>query len=80
MSNATHCYVGIWPACDCIRFVTADEPEYAKDNAKEIARLIRAGYSVERLTVKEFKEEHRFGCKDELQCPNPHAKRKKGRK
>lgn len=68
------CYVGIWPACDCIRFVTTDEPEQEKDNAKKVARLIRAGYRVENITVKEFKEGRRkFGCKDKNACPNPHA-------
>ena len=72
------CYIGIWPACNCIRVVAADEPEYAKDNAKTIAKLIRAGYTIERVTVEKFKKgPKKFGCKfdrNELgTCPNPHA-------
>ena len=61
--NEPRCYIGVWPACGCIMFVSADEPEYDKDNAKEIARLIRAGYRVENITVDEFKAGPRkFGC------------------
>ena len=37
--------------CGAIRFTTVDKPEYAKDNAKEIAKCIRAGLIIERVTV-----------------------------
>ena len=66
------CYIGVWPACGCIRFVTTDEPEYAKDNAKEIAKLMKRGYRVENITIDEFKTGPRkFGCKDTANCQNP---------
>ena len=68
------CYIGVWPACGCIRFVTADEPEYEQDNAKEIAKLVRRGYRVENITVAEFKAGPRkFGCRDVNACINPFA-------
>ena len=71
------CYIGVWPACGCIRFVTTDEPEYAKDNAKEIAKLLKRGYRVENITVAEFKGGTRkFGCKDTANCPNPNRPKK----
>lgn len=72
------CYIGVWPACGCIRFVTTDEPKYAKDNAKEISRLMKAGYRVENITVAEFKGGARkFGCKDKNACLNPNTKNRK---
>ncbi len=49
-----------------------DDPRDAEDNAKEIARLVKAGYRVENITVKEFKEGPRkFGCRDIADCKNP---------
>ena len=69
------CYIATWPACGCIRLVTVDSPEHAKDNAKEIARCIKLGYAVNRVTVASFKvgEHGKFGCKDAANCPNPYA-------
>lgn len=76
--DATHCYIGTWPACGCVRFVTVDAPEHAKDNAKEIAKLVRAGYAVNRVTIEEFRSDKTtFGCKDEAACPNPWTKKKR---
>ena len=37
--------------CGAIRFTCVDKPEYAKDNAKEIAKCIRNGLAIERVTV-----------------------------
>ena len=73
------CYIATWPACGCILFVTIDEPEHAKDNAKEIARCIKAGYSINRVTVAAFKagEHGKFGCQDVLNCQNPYNKPKR---
>jgi len=72
------CYIATWPACGCIRFVTADEPDMATANAKNIARCVKAGYTVNRVTVADFKagKHGNFGCADKENCPNPHAKRK----
>ena len=72
------CYIAAWPACGCIRFVTMDEPECAKDNAKGLARCIKAGYTVNHVTVADFKTNKygEFGCADKANCPNPYAKRR----
>ena len=70
-----HCYIGVWPACGCIRYVSMDDPQCAGTNAKEVARLIRLGYNVERITVAAFqKRQHQFRCKRPGNCPNPHNK------
>ena len=37
--------------CGAIKFTTVDKPEYAKENAKEIAKCIRDGLTIERVTV-----------------------------
>jgi hypothetical protein len=72
------CYIGTWPACGCIRFVSADDPDYEADNAKEVARLIRMGYRVENITVAEFKSGTRnFGCDHQDACLNPHNRKAK---
>lgn len=73
MSKATHCYIGVWPECGCIRFVSVDD-ETMKDNHKKIAELIRGGYTVNHVTIADFNagKHGKFGCKDENTCPNPH--------
>ena len=38
--------------CGALIFATVDVPDMAKSNAKEIAKLIREGYAVERSTVE----------------------------
>ena len=77
IAKEPRCYIGVWPACGCIRFVTTDDPEYEKDNAKEIAKLVRKGYRVENITVAEFRTGPRkFGCKDTAACLNPNRKTK----
>jgi hypothetical protein len=38
-------------ACGCTKMATVDLPEHAKDNAKEIARCMRVGLTIERVTV-----------------------------
>lgn len=47
---ATACYAAR-KACGCIVAVAVDEPEYARRNAKEVARWIRQGLTVDRVTV-----------------------------
>lgn len=77
MADATHCYIGIWAGCRCIRFVTVDSPDYRTENAKEVARLIRHGYEVQHVLIADFKagKHGTFGCADKARCPNPHAKK-----
>ena len=52
MSADTPAYVARCK-CGCGSFIFAavDVPDMAKSNAKEIAKLIREGYAVERTTV-----------------------------
>lgn len=38
--------------CGCVVAVTVDLPEYKKDTAKELAKWIRQGLSVERVTCE----------------------------
>lgn len=44
-------------ACGCgsVTFATVDRPEWAKDTAKTIAKLIREGRSVERVSLDSFR-------------------------
>lgn len=76
-NRAEYCYIGSWPACGCIRFITSDKPEYAKDTGKKIGKLIRDGYAVNRILIADFKagKHGTFGCKaiknHEYDCPNP---------
>lgn len=55
MSDFTHAYVAI-EKCGCVSAITADTPDMRKDNAKEIARWIREGRTVERLSADEARE------------------------
>ena len=41
--------------CGCLVMAAVDEPAYAKDNAKVVARCVRDGLRVERMTVDEAK-------------------------
>lgn len=49
--------------CGSIVFTTVDRPEYAIDNANEIYRLIRGGYSIDRVP-SEYVRQAQFGCKN----------------
>ena len=44
-------YVGVSP-CGCIRAATVDNPEHAKDVRKDVAAFMRAGDTIERLSVE----------------------------
>lgn len=68
--NATHCYIASNPPCGCIRWVSVDQPQYAKENGKNTANMIQAGYQVSRVRIDEFKAgtHGQFGCKDTA-CP-----------
>ena len=71
------CYIGIWPECRCIRFVSVDIPAMSKDNAKDIARLIRLGYQVQHVLCSDFNagKHGKFGCVYPNNCQNPHVRR-----
>ncbi len=51
--------------CGCVVFAMVDDPEHKKETAKEIAKCIRQGLTIERMTVKEVRELEMFGCKHE---------------
>jgi hypothetical protein len=70
-TEQAYAYIGRAP-CGCIRFATVDEPRHAKDNAKEIAKVIKAGYTVERVTVEFVRSNWGPGCE---QCDPKKAKK-----
>lgn len=49
-------------SCGCIKLATVDSFERAKDNAKEIAACITAGYTVERVTCAYVREHWVGSC------------------
>jgi hypothetical protein len=51
MTTEPMCYVGKAP-CGCYLFASVDNPERAKENAKEIGKLIRAGWTIEKQTCQ----------------------------
>ena len=53
-------YVGKAP-CGCIRFAVVDNPEHLKENAKEIARAMRAGLTINRMVTDDVREA-KWGC------------------
>ena len=59
------CYIGRRKACNCIVAAAVDEPQYAKDTAKFVARLIRDGLTADRMRVAEVRLQ--FGCEHEKQ-------------
>lgn len=56
------CYIARKPDCGCIVMAVVDEPRHAKDTAKEIAKCIRDGLTIERVTVG-YVRTHELGCK-----------------
>ncbi len=57
MSNeSTPCFVAICKCgCGKLVFASVDKPEMAKDNAKEVAKLIRDGLTIEKMTVADVR-------------------------
>ena len=45
----SHSYIAK-ESCGCICFAVIDNPDHKKETAKEIGKLIRAGYAIERVT------------------------------
>lgn len=54
-------YIGVSP-CGCVPAVTVDEPEHAKDVAKDISGWIKRGRTVERVTMDEARERLTMDC------------------
>lgn len=75
MNDKSHtpCYIA---RCKCgcggLIFASVDDPkmrkERGRETAKEIAKLIRAGHSVERMTVGEVRAAKWLCQKDALVC------------
>lgn len=59
--DAAMCYIGRRP-CGCVGFAAVDEPAHASDNAKEVAKVIRAGWTIERQSVQWVRENWGPGC------------------
>jgi len=60
MSQSTHSYIGRDPECNCIVAATVDNPDHPKRVAREVAKFIRQGLTVERVE-HEIVRQH-FGC------------------
>lgn len=67
MSEQVFAYVGIKP-CGHAVAAAVDRPEHKKENAREVAKWMRSGLTVERWTVERVRTDLHF-CK----CPKePH--------
>lgn len=53
--NEVMCYVAR-KSCGCIIAATVDEPDMQKENAKEVARWMRKGFTVDRVTVQHVRD------------------------
>lgn len=53
MPDTDPAYIAVRQDCDCVVAAMVDRPEYAKDNAREVSRLIRQGYRIINTTVGE---------------------------
>lgn len=66
-------YVGVEP-CGCIRAVTVDNPDHAKDVRRNVLEFLRFG-TVERMSVEKARVALCFdkhGTKNNV-CPHPNA-------
>lgn len=68
MTEETMCYVARFSGKPGFGYIAVDLPEHAKDNAKELSKLIRGGATIERVTIdaardgiREFLEHKRIG-------------------
>lgn len=62
-SGKANCYVARHPDCGKLYFATVDKPEFAKDNAKELRKLMADGIKIESMTVAEVRQAHWCDCK-----------------
>jgi hypothetical protein len=60
MSYVSRCKGG----CGALVFAMVDDPRFSKDTAKEVAKLIKAGYTVERTTTADVRAAV-WGCRCE---------------
>lgn len=67
MADTSMAYVAT-KDCGCVVMVAMDMPNAKRENAKEIAACIRAGYNVTRMTLDEARERP-WGKK----CPHEQA-------
>lgn len=56
-----HCYVG-FKSCGHMVTASVDDPKYAKDTAEVVAKWIKRGLRVERVSVERARAELHF-CK-----------------
>lgn len=67
----TFSYVGR-ENCGCITFAMIDDPAYAKETAREVAKVIRSGRLITRMTTKEALADPLFflgKCPHKLETP-----------
>lgn len=80
IDTGTHCYVGTL-ACGCGVALVRDMPDYKRDTAKDVADMIKHGYSVTRLPHKEACDVFAAKCADyphtEWQKRNEAARQKR---
>jgi hypothetical protein len=70
----SECIVGKCPGCHRLVLAIVDDLDRKKDTAKEVARAIREGIEISRMSVEDVRKSD-FSCKCE---PNPRtAKRTK---
>lgn len=50
--ETVYSYVGLCPTCKSVRFASVDIPDMKRENAREVSKLIREGFDVERWTVE----------------------------
>jgi len=55
----TMAYAGSLP-CGCIVAVITDKPEHARENAREVAKWMRDGLTIDRRTVADLKADPAF--------------------
>ena len=49
-------YIAVRQNCECVVAAMVDRHEYAKEHSREIAKLIRQGYRILRVTSEEARE------------------------
>jgi hypothetical protein len=49
----THVYVGRVPGCGCVEALRVDSPDDPKRTAKAVADMVRSGYEVTRVRLRE---------------------------
>ena len=61
VSEQVYAYVGIKP-CGHANAAAVDRPEFKKENAKHVARMLREGWTVERWPIERVRTDLHF-CK-----------------